>query len=290
MKARFGELVSVIIPTYNRADQIRGSIDSVLQQTYHNLEVIIVDDGSTDGTFEKVNQWYQDCDRLIYVFNDGNYGVSASRNNGVRYAHGDMIAFQDSDDLWRPEKLEKQMEAFCTADDQTALNYCSMLRYYDNGEIEYWPPRMWPDEVKHGALFPFLLLNCLVDTPTMLLKKSAFWEAGGFNEELKALEDYEFTLRLSKLFNIQYIDEILFDGKIDQGINGNTEEKILSQCYVLEKYHDDLKQYGEIKQKLQSVMLEATVYGKRDIFYELMKNSVYCEYQEYADLMKKAEI
>ena len=113
------ELVSVIIPTYNRKHTIRRSIDSVLAQTYRAFEIIIIDDCSTDGTMEYVHELYGDITdvNIIYVKNDNNIGPGASRNIGVSYASGEYIAFHDSDDEWLPHKLEKQMEAMLCAFD-----------------------------------------------------------------------------------------------------------------------------------------------------------------------------
>ena len=102
------EKISVIIPTYNREQKIVKSVQSVLEQTYSNLEIIIVDDGSTDHT-EQVVKEIQD-ERIVYIRQAENQGVSAARNIGVANATADFIAFHDSDDCWHSDKLEKQME------------------------------------------------------------------------------------------------------------------------------------------------------------------------------------
>lgn len=119
-------LVSVIIPTYNRIHTLPTSIDSVLKQTYENLELIIMDDASEDGTEEYV-QGIGDS-RIRYRKSDINMGPSAARNLGAELAAGDYLAFQDSDDEWMPDKLEKQMELMLS-DEELSLVYCEFGMY-----------------------------------------------------------------------------------------------------------------------------------------------------------------
>src|ERR1700722_18304182 len=99
-------VVSVVIPTYNRAHAVPGAIESALGQTLAPSEVIVVDDGSEDGTRERLMPY---MDRIVYIYQE-NQGVSSARNNGIRAAKGDLIAFLDSDDVWHPRKLELQLQ------------------------------------------------------------------------------------------------------------------------------------------------------------------------------------
>ena len=104
--------VSIIIPTYNRAHLIGRAIQSVLNQTYQNFEIIVVDDGSTDNTEEMIKEFQKHDKRIKYIRHEKNRGGAAARNTGIKVARGEYIAFQDSDDEWLPEKLEKQMDVF----------------------------------------------------------------------------------------------------------------------------------------------------------------------------------
>lgn len=149
-------LVSVIIPTYNRAHTLPASIDSVLCQTYDNLEVIVVDDGSTDGT-EIFVRGLADS-RVRYIKNSGNHGPAAARNLGVRRAEGEYVAFQDSDDEWRPDKLEKQMPLLLEPLEKTDLVYCEYTRYHGENRRETVPSKVLPAESKQGNILPKLLL------------------------------------------------------------------------------------------------------------------------------------
>lgn len=136
--------ISVIIPTYNRCDKLQKSIDSVLRQTYSNIEVLIVDDGSTDNTENLV------CNisdkRVRYIKLEKNQGVANARNEGVLHATSELIAFHDSDDLWRPEKLEKQME-YWKNHPKFAMVYCAYQYHNEKKEIN----RRFPSEDREGV-------------------------------------------------------------------------------------------------------------------------------------------
>ena len=175
-------LVSVVIPTYNRIHSLPASVESVLKQTYENLELIIMDDGSGDGTEAYVKSIADE--RVRYQKSDVNMGPSAARNKGAELASGEYLAFQDSDDEWMPDKLEKQMKVMLAGDN--ALVYCE-FGLHRNGELlAIIPPRKIPYQEKQGSLFSYLLVYPLISTQTILIKTRDFIEMGGFNETLKA--------------------------------------------------------------------------------------------------------
>src|SRR6056297_1399486 len=116
--------VSVIVPTYNRADSLPRTIDSVLAQTHDDLELVVVDDASTDDT-ETVVERYED-DRVTYLEHATNRGGSAARNTGIRASDGDYVAFLDSDDEWHPEKLERQVRELESRSEEWVAAYCGV--------------------------------------------------------------------------------------------------------------------------------------------------------------------
>jgi len=124
--------VSVIISTYNRAYLIDRFIQSVLNQTYQDFELIVVDDGSTDNTEDIIRQFQEKDKRIKYIKHDKNKGGSAERNTGIKNSVGKYIAFQDSDDEWFPEKLEKQMEVFKNTSSKVGVVYTGFWRIKDN--------------------------------------------------------------------------------------------------------------------------------------------------------------
>ncbi len=199
------QLVSVILPTYNRRGLLPRAIQSVLSQTHRELELIVVDDCSTDGTAELVQQYAAADRRLRYLPMSTRGGPAVARNTGIRVAQGDWIAFQDSDDEWRPGKLERQLQA--VSSDDTGLVCCSyQVSHFDEPLRELRPddrmltlPRM-PIDVLYGL--PFI-------APTWLVRQDVFKRIGGFDETLPNLEDWEFTFRVYPHFGFAFVDEAL---------------------------------------------------------------------------------
>lgn len=247
--------VSVIIPTYNRRHTLPASIDSVLMQTYENLELIIVDDGSDDGTEEYVRTIKDD--RVKYVRTKSNKGPSAARNLGAGMAGGEYLAFHDSDDEWMPDKLEKQMALFADKKAEIAMVYCEYTKY-NGSDWLLVPTREIPFSKKQGDIFSYLLLQPLIGTPTMVVLKEEFLKIGGFDESLLSYEDYEFTLRFSKEHRIGFVEEPLV--KVNQSVNSVNKrlaERICAQFYMISEMLYDLKERGLLWIKLELVLREA---------------------------------
>lgn len=279
-------LVSVIIPTYNRKHTIKRSIDSVLAQTYHPLEIIIIDDCSTDGTMEYVDELYGDITdtNIIYVKNDNNVGPSASRNIGASYASGEYLAFHDSDDEWLPCKLERQVKEMMRADQSFGAVYC-VCEMRKGGESILYPPSEVPLHLKSGSIFPILLLNAVIPMITLLMKKSVFFEIGGFNERLNALEDYEFSIRIAKNYGIALVDEALAIAyESEDSVDSRSNDKIITQYYIMDLYKEDLTYYELKRKKFDFVLGEAIQYGNQSFFcqavLELSKDEDYLRYAE----------
>ena len=172
--------VSVIIPTYNRAELLERSVKSVQEQTYKKWEIIVVDDGSTDNT-EDIIKKLNDV-RVRYIKNEKNMGAAASRNRGAEFAKYDYIAFQDSDDVWRIDKLEKQMAYMHQSTDYDMV-YCSFLKHYSNGGSLVVPNNQIGEW--EGDMYATLLVNNVIGTPTVLIRRNVFLECGGFDTGAK---------------------------------------------------------------------------------------------------------
>lgn len=189
-------LVSVIIPTYNRATVIGRTIEDVFAQTYKNIEVIIVDDGSTDDTQARLHEFGE----RIRVITQANAGPAVARNRGAQAARGAIIAFQDSDDLWRATKLARQVALLAKYDTAPCCLCNTLMRVVDGKEWTSFDessihPRhaegLWLN-VPEVLATRFILFN-----QTAAIRRSAFEKVGGFQEDLKYLEDYDLPLRLS---------------------------------------------------------------------------------------------
>ena len=185
-----GNLVSVVIPTYNSGHFIREAVDSVLAQTYRNVELIVVDDGSTDNTAEALGAY---GDRLR-VIRQENAGPSAARNRGIREAAGDLIAFLDADDLWHPQKLEVQLRV-CLENPDAGMISCLTLPYAHAAALKQEVPAKF--EVSEVRLFD-LLLGRPIQTPAALIRKKILAAVGGFDEGLRMAEDWHLWLRVAQ--------------------------------------------------------------------------------------------
>lgn len=182
------DLVSVIIPTRNRADMVREAVDSVLAQKGAPFELIVVDDGSEDHSFRLLTS-YGDAVRILRRESPG--GVSAARNAGIMAARGEWIAFLDSDDLWLPGKLRAQLDYFRNRPD---------MRICQTDEIWIHKGRRRNPKRYHakpsGSCFERLLERCLVSPSAVMMHRSLFEEVGLFDESLPACEDYDMWLRI----------------------------------------------------------------------------------------------
>ncbi len=227
--------VSVIIPTYNRAHLIERAIQTVLSQTYQDLEIIVVDDGSSDNT-EEVVMTLKD-ERIRYIRHEENKGAPAARNTGIQAAKGDYIAFQDSDDEWLPQKLEKQMKVFETVSAKVGVVYTGFLRI-ENDKKEYIP-YLWVTK-KEGDIHKELLKGSFITTPAILVRKECFKKAGMFDERLPRLQDWELVLRLSKYYDFKFIDEPLLKSPyMTDSISSSEKARIKALKLILSKHLDN---------------------------------------------------
>ncbi len=193
-------LVSVVIPTYNRAWAVHAAIDSVLAQDYPAFEIIVVDDGSTDKT-EALLEGYQD--RIVRI-RQANRGVAAARNRGIAAAQGPLIAFLDSDDYWLPQKLSAQA-AFFHSHPKALI--CQTQEYWIRNGRRVNPRRR--HKKLQGDIFIPSLALCLVSPSAVMLRKELLDEVGGFDQALPACEDYDLWLRVSCRYPVYLIDRPL---------------------------------------------------------------------------------
>lgn len=242
--------VSIIIPTYNRRQSIGRSIKSVLNQTYRDFELIIVDDGSTDGTREIV-AGFNDS-RIRYIRHDKNRGEAAARNTGIKVARGEYIASHDSDDEWLPEKLAKQVRAFENCSPEIGVVYTAFWKE-ENGK-ETYIPFAWVNK-KEGNIHQELLRGNFIGSPVTLIKRECFEKVGMFDEGMFHLVDWELWLRISKYYHFKYIDEPLAVAHYhSDNVSFNYQAFIEALELVLEKYSNEfsgdknllVKHYGEI--------------------------------------------
>lgn len=222
-------LISIIIPTYNRAELLELTISSVLKQTFDDYEIIVVDDGSTDNTEEKIIK--VNCDKIIYLKMKHSGIQAVARNFGLKVAKGEYIAFIDSDDIWFPQKLEKQIEYFIKNPEYKMI--CSNA-YILRNNVE---TNEFYIKEKFNDISIFLLLkhNIIINS-SVLIKREIINQLGYLCEslKLKSLEDYDYWLKVASVCKIGFINEALLYYRIhENNISKNIYQTLygLSICY-----------------------------------------------------------
>jgi glycosyltransferase involved in cell wall biosynthesis len=235
-------LVSVVLPTYNRAHLLRRAIQSILSQTYQNFEVIVVDDCSRDNTEEVVKRF---CDeRIRYVRNKERKGAPFSRNVGIKVARGEYVAFQDSDDEWLPKKLEKQVDVFKNSPKEVGAVYTSFWWIGEGRKVRV-PQSNYrrSGEDIHGIL----LETNFITTSAAMVKKECFEKAGLFDETLPRLQDWDLWIRISIYYRFKHIDEPLVIRYLQpDSISRNIDAHIQAQKLILEKYFEEISKKPKI--------------------------------------------
>jgi glycosyltransferase involved in cell wall biosynthesis len=236
--------VSVIIPTYNRAHLIGRAIQSVLNQTYPDFELIIVDDASTDHTENVIKEFLQKDKRISYLKHDKNKGGSAARNTGIKTSKGEYIAFLDSDDEWLQGKLEKQTRFFLDKSIDVALVYTGSLKI--NGNLEKISTKII--HKKKGWIFKDLLLKyCIGPTSSIMIRQKCLKDVGLFDEDLPSCHDWDLWLRISKKYKIDCLEEPLVKYYINEmSITANEDVKILGRKKIIENFKNDLNENNRI--------------------------------------------
>jgi len=189
-------MVSIVITTYNRRAFLKEAVLSVLDQDYQDKEIIIIDDGSTDGSFEEVRKF-----PLRYVWKQ-NGGISSARNMGIGVSNGEFIAFLDVDDLWKKGKLAKQMQTMI--ENRIDISYTDEI-WIRNGERLNQRGR---HRKYSGFIFEQCLPLCIISPSSVVIKRKVFDEVGLFDEDLPVCEDYDMWLRITSRYPVLFIDKL----------------------------------------------------------------------------------
>ena len=205
------EEISVIIPTYNRCDLLKRAINSVIKQTITPKEIIIVDNGSTDQTYQMVSSLFPE----INYFIEKKRGVSAARNKGILESKSKWIAFLDSDDAWKPTKLEKQMEYSVFNQDKYRIIHTDETWYRNKKFLN----QLKKHKKSGGNIFKNSLQLCCISPSSVVLKKQIFDDYGLFDENLEVCEDYDMWIRITSKEEVGFLDSPLvlkYGGHSDQ--------------------------------------------------------------------------
>lgn len=246
--------ISVVIPTYNRAQYIEKAVRSVLEQkgqgeTFCIVEILIIDDGSTDNSEEIINRIGSSL--IVYHRLPCNKGAIEAWNTGIGMAKGEWIAFQDSDDRWHEDKLEKQVKYANEHKDVSLITH-PFKAFFSDGSTMVTRVVSEDDMVKELAISNF------IGTPTMLVKKEAILNLGGFKKDISALQDWDFVIRLADKYRIGMIEDVLLDVDMTvEGMSKDASKYYESRCRIIAENKDIFIKNSCFDDAVRSILLHA---------------------------------
>ena len=225
--------VAVIIPCYNAQKTVQDTIESVLNQTFSSFVIYVVNDGSTDNTSAVLDRLQQEYPEKIIVINQDNQGQAKARNVGIQESAQQYIAFLDSDDIWHPEKLERQVKVL-DSDMNVGMCYTSALKIDENsnkiGRIDVNPEY-------RGKCFKNLIISNNIVASSVMVRRSALGQTGVFDSSLGACENWDLWLRISRKFSIEFLDIPLTSYRIHHdNMTKNCDKMYSNRHKVLEKH------------------------------------------------------
>jgi glycosyltransferase involved in cell wall biosynthesis len=235
-------LVSVIMPNFNNAKYISQAIGGIICQSWTNIELVIVDDGSTDGSQEVIGEWVaKDC-RVHFIEHEKNKGVAAALNTGLKHAKGDYIGFCASDDVWKCDKVRLQVMCFRANPDVGVLHSDAEIideKGNKTGAL-FSNLTMNVRRVLSGNIFKCLLITNYISAPTVLIRKEYVERAGLFPESIKWLEDWVYMVRVAKHCLFMYMPVVLVQYRIHSGSSnrdtiGYEESRIKARLLMLKE-------------------------------------------------------
>lgn len=237
--------VSVIIPTHNNLQYLPNALYSVFDQGVLNIEVLIVDDGSTDGTAEWVQAYMARENRVRYLRTE-KVGPAAARNYAAQQARGLYLAFLDADDIWLDGKLQRQLQ-FHLQNSVIALSFDNYLHINTTGErlgtcFQFWP--RFQQQCQHDQQYHFLpdalchlLAENVIGTSTVMIERSAFLTLGGFNQSLQSASDWEFWLRVARHYPVAYTHAVTMHYLMHEGsVSCNRSRRIEAMQHIIFSY------------------------------------------------------
>ncbi|EMA45045.1 Glycosyltransferase, family 2 [Halococcus morrhuae DSM 1307] len=283
VRTRRMTLVSAILPTYNRADYVSGAIDTVLKQSHDEIEVVVVDDGSTDDTTERLAA-YEDDDRVRVRHNEENRGISASMNRAAELADGEFVCVLNDDDRWHEEKVEKQLAAFERANDEVGVVYTGGVVKQGERVVRVYRPE------RRGDIYPDVIARFGLHPHSSHMLRAECFELGGFDSDFPRGVDWDHCIRLAQEYEFEYVDERLVErifhtDNISQQLTHGVEVNRM----IWEKYREEIESHPDIERRLREkqcraharVALErgqrrrAFAYARRAMGYERSAESAF---------------
>lgn len=268
-------IVSIIIPAYNAGKYIKQTVESVIGQTYKNIEIIVIDDGSKDKTAEIVKSFGDP--RVIYIFQENN-GQSAARNAGIKIAKGKYISFLDSDDLFLPQKIERQVD-FLESNPDCGVCYSKIYHFFSDQ-----PEKLYYNPIPNysGYIFDKLLTHSVVNPLAAVMRKEYLDKYGGFKEDWRRCDEQYLWLKMA--FNkvkFCYLDEVLGHYRINRESMSNqnvyvveTMEKFLELLDIVESWlgQEESRKYDfdELRKKTKRKLFIGRLLAGKNIFSKIL--------------------
>lgn len=234
-------MISVIITTRNRKTLLKRAIDSVLSQTWRDLECIVVDDASTDGTQNSVKTFDDKRIRYFYIPVTKSKGGNYARNFGITMARGEYIAFLDDDDRWSEDKLKYQKKLLDNQP-EVGMVYCQMIKEYVQEGVRR---KIVPDMSCRGDCSKKVFIHIPCTTSTMMVRKNVLAEVGGFDENISFWQEYDLCIRICQKYKIDFIKKYLVIFRCDSGdsqrLTNKFYEWIEAVKYQNHKYAEEIK-------------------------------------------------
>ncbi len=233
--------LSIILPAYNREALVARAIDSVLAQTFRDFELIVVDDASTDGT-RAVLERYRDTPRVHLILSDENLGGAGARNLGIEAATGELVSFQDSDDVWLPHKLAAQVAAL-DANPGAGLCYCGSV--FSEGTQTYYIPEPMFARLD-GDMSSEILRRNAISTQTLVIRRADLDRAGHFDASLKRFQDWDLMIRVAQVTEFVFLpDPMVMIFATPGNISSIAGNDALSRGVILAKYDHLFRAFPE---------------------------------------------
>lgn len=228
-------LISCIIPTHNRASKLMVAVQSVLNQTYRNIELLIVDDQSKDNTREVVEAIIRTDHRVKYLLNP-NKGANNARNYGITNSKGEYIAFLDDDDAWVETKLEKQLNVFKGLGKEYGVVYCTFARKSIKGNVvRTHPSRL--SQIKNGDILNRMLKRNFISTCSLFVKREVFDKSGMFSPKYKSFQDWELLTRIACDYHFYFLRETLVNVyESNDSITLNKSGRVITKIMHLKQF------------------------------------------------------
>ncbi len=259
------DLVSIIIPSYGGGEFLQRTVDSILKQTYENIEAIVVDDNGigTENQKKTAEQMkkYEGDPRVKYVCHEVNKNGSAARNTGVRNAAGQYLAFLDDDDIFYPENIETQINVLKSLPQEYAFTYCSRDEYMDGKKVREYR------NTRSGFLFYEIMRHWVtIGSPAFLIRRNVYEEVGGFDESFRRHQDWEFVAKVAFRYKIKAIDKVGFRKNIELR-NRHTDAATAKKYreHYLEKMMPYIKELPEKKKK------DIIIYNRLEVAFEFFR-------------------